>query len=87
MNRRLGLGVRHLFRRHLIGEAGVSYTTQDYRGSALEEDAIEFRSRVEYAVNRHVALFGEARHIHFDSTAPGRDYDATAVRFGARLRN
>ena len=87
VNRRLGVGIRHAFRRHLIGEAGLTYGVQDYRGGALDETSIEFRSRVEYAVNRHVALFSEARHTRFDSTAVNRDYDATSVRFGARLRN
>ncbi len=87
VNRRLGVGIRHAFRRHLIGEAGITYGVQDYRGATLDETSIEFRSRVEYTVNRNVALFTEARHTRFDSTATGRDYDATALRFGARLRN
>jgi hypothetical protein len=87
VSRRMGLAVRHAFRRHLIGETGVTYATQDYVGSALDENEIEFRARAEYVVDRHWTLFTEARHNWFRSTAPNRDYEATAVRAGVRVRN
>jgi len=51
--RRVGLGVRHAFRRHLIGAAGVIHATQDYPGSPLDEDELAFRSRVEYSTSRY----------------------------------
>ena len=45
VGRRMGLAVRHAFRRHLIGETGVTYASQDYVGSTLDENEIEFRAR------------------------------------------
>ncbi len=86
-SRRMGLAVRHAFRRHLIGEAGVTYATRDYVGSSLDEHEIEFRGRAEYVVDRYWAFFSEARHNLFRSTAPDRDYEATSIRAGVRLRN
>lgn len=85
--RRAGLGVRHAFRRHLIGEGGVTYAVQNYRGSALEENELTFRARAEYTASRYATLFAEARHIRFRSNEPGRDYNADELRLGVRLRN
>ena len=87
VSRRIGLAVRHAFRRHLIGEAGVTYASQEYVGSSLDEHEVEFRGRAEYVVNRYWAFFSEARHNWFRSTAPDRDYEATSIRAGVRLRN
>jgi hypothetical protein len=87
VSRRIGLAVRHAFRRHLIGEAGVTYASQEYVGSSLDEHEVEFRGRAEYVVDRYWAFFSEARDSWFRSTAPDRDYEATSIRTGVRLRN
>jgi hypothetical protein len=87
ISRRIGLAVSHAFRRHPIREAGVTYASQEYVGSSLDEHEVEFRERAEYVVDRYWAFFSEARHSWFRSTAPDRDYEATSIRTGVRLRN
>ena len=44
-------------------------------------------ARAEYVVDRYRTLFTEARHNWFRSTEPDRDYEATSVRAGVRVRN
>ena len=83
----IGLGVRHAFRRNIIANAGVSYTTLDYAESELEEKDVTVRSGVEYSLNRHLMLFGRFEHVTFWSTDESRNYNADEFRIGARWRN
>ena len=71
----------------LVGEAGISYATQNYEGSDLTERDTQFNLGVEYTLNRHAALFTRYQHSRFRSTTESRDYNADTVLFGARLRN
>ena len=87
VNRQVGATVRHSFTPRLIGEAGVTYAVQDYRGVALEERSLTFKSNVEYTLNRHAALFGRYENTRFRSTEAGRQYNADTVLVGVRLRN
>lgn len=87
VNRSVGATLRHSFTPRLIGEAGVTYATQDYEGTSLIERSLSFRTNVEYTVNRHAALFSRFEHVQFRSSEAMRDYDANTVLFGVRLRN
>jgi hypothetical protein len=87
VDRRIGAKLRHAFTQRLTGEVGVSYSTQDYPGATLAEHSVTLNSGVEYSLNRHAALFGRIEHVRFRSNAIDRDYDASTIRFGARIRN
>lgn len=87
IERRVGASLRHAFGHRLIGETGVSYGTQDYRGSTLNEHDVTLNANVEYSLNRHAALFSRLQHVRFRSSNPARDYNTSTVMIGARLRN
>jgi hypothetical protein len=87
VNRSIGIGIRHAFRRHIIGEADVSYRNETTRGSSLRERDITFKSSVEYIANRHLALFARSEHTMSRSNQANSDYDVSSIMVGARLRN
>jgi hypothetical protein len=82
----IGLEARHAFHRYLIGNAGVSYTVQDYEGVTLQEREWRSTAGLEYFVNHAVTLFGRYQHTAFDSTDRSRNYNADEVRVGVRVR-
>jgi len=86
LTRQIGLEARHAFLRQLIGTAGLSYTVQDYAGVDLEERELRAALGLEYFVNSDVTVFGNYLHTAFNSSQPGRSYDADEVRVGLRLR-
>lgn len=85
-NHTVGLEVRHAFRRHLIGLAGVRYTQQDYEGAELVERELVSTLGVEYFANRNVVLFARYNNINYDASSPDREYSANEVRVGLRVR-
>lgn len=87
VSRRIGVRARHAFTERLTGETGISYATQAYQGATLKERSTALNLNVEYTLNRHAALFSRLDHTRFRSTGEDRDYNATTVMFGARLRN
>lgn len=87
VTRRMGARVRHAITERLFGETGVSYTTQNYQGSDLQERNTTLDINVEYKLNRHAALFSSYTHSRFRSSVESRDYNADTILFGARLRN
>ncbi|MGI9476929.1 MAG: outer membrane beta-barrel protein [Hyphomicrobiaceae bacterium] len=87
VERRVGAAIRHALTYRLIGEAGVSYATQDYRGTTLSERDVTVDANVEYSLNRNAALFTRFQHVRFRSSNAARDYNASTVMIGARLRN
>lgn len=84
--RSAGIEARHAFRRHLIGTAGITYTTQDYAGSSLEENELRGDLGLEYFLSREAILFSRYRHTSFGSSAAGADYAADEFHIGMRLR-
>jgi hypothetical protein len=82
----VGAEVRHAFRRHIIGSAGVRYSHADYQGVDFTERELATMLGLEYILSRDVTLFGRYRHIEFDSTDAARNYNADEVRLGVRLR-
>lgn len=87
VERRIGVSLRHAFSQRLIGETGVSFGTQDYRGATLTERDFTLDVNVEYTLNRHAALFSRYQHVRFRSSDADRGYDANTLMIGARLRN
>ncbi len=87
VERRAGLKVNHKFTRRVTGEVGVSYATQDYSGASLAERETTFSARAEYVMNRHAALFALYKHQRYRSNEELRDYNASTVLLGVRLRN
>ena len=87
VERRIGAAIRHALTYRLTGEAGVSYATQDYRGATLSERDVTVDANVEYSFNRNAALFTRFQHVRFRSSNAARDYNASTVMIGARLRN
>jgi hypothetical protein len=83
---RVGAELRHAFRRHLIGTAGLRHTRTDYRGVELTERETTADLGLEYYLNRSTTLFGRYSHVMFDSSATGADYQVDTVRFGLRWR-
>ena len=65
---------------------GIGYY-RDFPDQGDQQSTYELRGRAEYVVNRYWAFFSAARHNWFRSTAPDRDYEATSIRAGVRLRN
>jgi len=86
LSRTAGVEVRHAFRRHLIGIAGVSVTHNDYEGIEVSERETRALLGLDYYLNREVTLFGRYQHIDLDSTVAGRDYAADELRIGVRVR-
>ncbi|MCB1519255.1 MAG: outer membrane beta-barrel protein [Hyphomicrobiaceae bacterium] len=84
--RAAGVEVRHAFRRHLIGTAGITYTDQDYVGVPIAENEILGDLGLEYFLSREAVLFGRYRHTRFNSNSPGASYDSDEVKVGVRLR-
>ncbi|MFV0297265.1 MAG: outer membrane beta-barrel protein, partial [Hyphomicrobiaceae bacterium] len=81
-----GVEVRHAFRRHLIGTAGITYSHAKYDGVSLTEDTLTSTAQLEYYVNRDITLFGRYAHIDFNSSAIDSDYTADEMRIGMRIR-
>lgn len=84
--RTAGVEVRHAFRRHLIGTAGVALTRGSYEGAELVETDVTTQVGLEYFVARDVALFSRYAHIDFSTNTPSGNYAADEVRIGVRLR-
>lgn len=82
----IGAEVRHAFRRHVIGTAGIRYSHADYRGVDFTERELATMLGLEYILSREVTLFGRYRHIAFDSTDEARNYNAGELHVGVRLR-
>jgi hypothetical protein len=70
-HREASITIDHAFRRWLIGSAGISYASDDYRGSGLREDRFGLQAGFTYHMNRFAALKGEVRREHLRSTAAG----------------
>ena len=85
-SRQFGLEARHGFRRNVIGNAGVSYTTSSYEGVSLRENELRTFAGLEYFVSREVTLFGKYQHTAFESDDRTRNYNADEVRVGVRIR-
>jgi hypothetical protein len=83
---RFGVEVQHQLRRNLLLSAGLQRGIQKYEGIDLTETDWTFATAVEYSINRHVALFGRYQHVAFSSDDADRDYNASEVRVGLRLR-
>jgi hypothetical protein len=84
--RSAGVELRHAFRRHLIGTAGLRFSRADYEGVDVVEEDLTASLALEYHLNRQVTLFGRYAHIDFASSVPGGGYDADEIRVGVRLR-
>ncbi|HUS96291.1 MAG TPA: outer membrane beta-barrel protein [Hyphomicrobiaceae bacterium] len=86
-NRTAGVEIRHAFRRHLIGNAGLSYNVQDFSGVSLVEKSLTTSAGLEYYLNRNITLFGRYRHVAFTSDIETRNYNADEVRVGMRIQH
>lgn len=86
MTQSVGLDIRHEFRRHLIGTAGLSYTTQVSPDDEIDEDELRASLGAEYFVNREIILYGRYQHTEFTSNQPNTDYSLDDVRVGVRVR-
>ena len=84
--RQFGLQVRHAFYRHLIGTAGVLYTSTPYDGVDLTERELIGELGLDYYVGRDAILFGRYQHTVYDTSVPSSDYSADVLRAGLRLR-
>lgn len=86
-HRAAGLGLRHAFRRDLVGETVLGFGQTNYAGISLDEHDVTLRSGIEYSINRQFALFGRHTHTTFRSSDSSRNYRSDEVRIGARIRN
>lgn len=86
MTRSAGVEVRHAFRTHLVGTAGLTWTNQDYSGVPTVENELRLDAGVEYFLSREASLFGRYRHTNLQSNSPGVSYDADELRVGMKIR-
>lgn len=86
MSRSAGVELRHAFRRHLIGSAGMSYRTQDSQDGVIDDKEWVASLGLEYFLNREVVLFGRYEHTDFDGVGTTSDYTGDEIRVGVRLR-
>ncbi|HZT47777.1 MAG TPA: outer membrane beta-barrel protein [Hyphomicrobiaceae bacterium] len=86
LSRLAGLEVRHAFRRHLVGTAGIKYTLNPYDGVSIDERDLTAELGLDYYVGRYAVLYARYQHTDFASTAPGSDYSLDIVRAGVRVR-
>lgn len=84
--RSVGGEVRHAFRRHLVGAAGIRLTRADYAGIDLVEQDVTTTAGLEYFMSREATLFGRFAHVDYTTSAPASDYTADEVRLGLRVR-
>lgn len=80
------LSVDHAFRRWLVGSAGISYGTYDYRGIERNDDKLGFSAGLTYYPSRYVALKGEYRRETYHSNVPGQDYTSNIYLLGLKLQ-
>lgn len=81
-----GLEARHAFRRHLIGSAGINYSTRGYDNQDLDEHEWQGSLGVEYFLNRNAIVFSNYLHTDFNSTSPGSSFTSDEFRVGLRVR-
>lgn len=86
LTHQVGIEARHAFLRHLIGSAGISYTTQDFARVAIDEKEWRSALGLEYFLNREAVLFGTYARTAFSSSQPHADYTSDELRVGVRLR-
>ena len=86
ITRQAGVEVRHAFRRHLIGTAGVRLSQADFAGVKLVEQDVTATAGLEYFASREVTIFGRYSHTDFESTNATGNYNADEVRLGVRVR-
>ncbi len=80
-----GVEVRHAFRRHLIGIAGVSYQVADYQGVSLSERTTTAELGFEYFATQSTTLLGRIQHASLESTGAATT-TTDAFRLGVRYR-
>lgn len=86
ITRSAGVEVRHAFRRHLLGTAGLRLTRSDFEGVDLVEQDVTATAGLEYYASREVTLFTRYSHIDFETTNVAGNYNADEVRIGVRVR-
>jgi hypothetical protein len=86
LKREATLTVDHAFRRWLVGSAGVSYGTYDYKGIDRSDDKLGFSASLTYYPNRYMALKGEYRRDIYHSSTPGQDYTSNIYLLSLKLQ-
>ena len=86
ISRSAGVELRHAFKRHLVGAAGLTYLDRSYEGSNLTEAEWQTAIGLEYFLSRELIVFSRYQHTAFDSSSPGADWHADDVRLGIRIR-
>jgi len=81
-----GVEVRHAFRRHLIGLAGLRRQTTDYEGTAIKEVETTADLGAEYWLSQATSLSARYSHVRFDTTLANGDYTVDTARLGLRWR-
>jgi hypothetical protein len=80
------LQVDHAFRRCLIATVKLGYGTDQYRGSAREDQRYSASLGLAYKLTRTTQVKGELRQEWLRSNIPGNDYTATIALVGLRLQ-
>ena len=80
------LEVQHDLRRNLSLVAAFTFFHNDYQGVRLREDGYAATARVEYRLNRHVALRASYTHERLDTSVLGGDYTADVFLVGLRFQ-
>lgn len=86
VSRSAGLELRHAFKRHFIGTAGLTYLDRSYARSSLSEEEWRTAIGLEYFLSRELIVFSRYEHVAFDSSSPGADWHSDDVRVGIRIR-
>jgi hypothetical protein len=86
LSRSAGVEVRHAFRPHVVGSAGLTYATQDSQDGVIDDKQWQALLGLEYFVNRDIILFGRYTHTDFESMGGSSDFVADEMRLGVRLR-
>ncbi len=83
---KVGLNVKHEFRRWLSLMLGVSETRRTYPGLDLSERERSAHIGLEYDLNRNVALTGDLKRTTLASTDVSKQYAEDQVVVGVRLQ-
>ena len=83
---KIGLDVKHEFRRWLSMTSGISETRRTYPGLALAETERSGHFGIEYDLNRTVALTGDIKRTMLASTDAAKAYAEDQVVVGVRLQ-
>jgi len=81
-----GVSVRHLLRDNIELSGGFTYSLDDYRDTAADDQTYIARLGISYQLNRNTAVTAGYEFTRYDSGTPGSGYTENLASAGVRFR-